>query len=375
MNVLILSCGTGGGHNAAASAIQEELRRRGHSTTTLNPYVLKSEALAQRIDDSYVEMVQKVPSLFGAVYDAGQLYRKLSCRSPVYHANRHMVPVMEQYLSAHHYDAVITTHLYPAEILTNMKHHGIEIPKTIFIATDYVCIPFTEETDCDAYIIPAKDLASDFVRRGLPAEKLYPLGIPTDRVFTEKRSKAEARMRLNLDLNKTTILITGGSMGGGKIRDAINALVSAVSCRPDMELIIVCGKNEALYSELTSLKPDHTLVIGYTEEMACLMQAADLFITKPGGLSSTEAAVCGVPILHTAAIPGCELYNAEYFSSHNMSALCRNPEEVFACAMELLAHPQACARMVECQHTLLDGSAAARICTFVEELASERKSS
>lgn len=374
MNVLILSCGTGGGHNAAASAIQEELRHRGHRTTTLNPYVLKSETLAQRIDDSYIEMVQKVPGLFGAVYDAGQLYRKLSCRSPVYYANRHMVPVMEQYLSAHHYDVVITTHLYPAEILTNMKHHGIGIPKTIFIATDYVCIPFTEETDCDAYMIPAKDLAPDFVRRGLPEEKLYPFGIPTGRVFTEKQSKAEARMHLNLDLNKTTLLVTGGSMGGGKIRDAIHVLVNAVSCRPDMELIIVCGKNEALYSELNSLHPNHTLVIGYTEEMACLLQAADLFITKPGGLSSTEAAVCGVPLLHTAAIPGCELYNAEYFSSHKMSALCRNPEEVFTCAMELLANPDTCARMVECQHTMFDGSAAARICTFAEGLASGERS-
>lgn len=369
MDALILSCGTGGGHNAAARAIQEELQSRGHRASVLNPYDLKSETLAQKINDSYIEMVQKAPGLFGAVYDAGQLYRKLPCRSPVYYANRRMVPVMERYFSTHHYDVVITTHLYPAEILTNMKYHDIEIPKTVFIATDYVCIPFTEETDCDAYIIPAKDLAPDFVRRGLPEEKLYPLGIPTSRVFAEKRSKAEARMRLGLDLNQTTILITGGSMGGGKIRDTINALVEAVSRRPDIKLIIVCGNNKELYHELTSLKPEHTLVIGYTEEMACLMQAADLFITKPGGLSSTEAAVCGVPILHTAAIPGCELYNAEYFSSHNMSVLCHNPEEVSAHALELLSDPEACAGMVQCQHTIFDGSAAARICTFAEKLA------
>lgn len=368
MDALILSCGTGGGHNAAASAIQEELQRIGHRTTILNPYVLKSETLSQKINDSYIEMVQKAPGLFGAVYTAGQLYRKLPCRSPVYYVNRHMVPVMEQYLSAHHYDIVFTTHLYPAEILTNMKRHGIEIPKTIFVATDYVCIPFTEETDCDAYIIPAKDLAPDYVRRGLPEEKLHPLGIPTSRVFAEKRSKAEARMRLNLDLDKTTLLITGGSMGGGKIKDTIDILIDAVSQRSDMELIIVCGNNKELYRELTSPQPNHTVVLGYTEDMACLMQAADLFITKPGGLSSTEAAVCGVPILHTAAIPGCELYNAEYFNSHNMSALCHNPKEIAMRAMELLADSEKCDAMVECQHTMFDGSAAARICDFAEKL-------
>lgn len=369
MDVLILSCGTGGGHNSAARALREELERRGHRAELLNPYDLKSEALAQKINDSYIEMVQKAPGLFGAVYNAGQLYRKLPCRSPVYHVNRHMVPVMAQYFAAHHYDVVISTHLYPAEILTNMKCRGIGLPKTIFVATDYVCIPFTEETDCDACVIPAKDLAPDFAGRGLPKEKLLPLGIPTRRAFAERQSKEQARGQLGLDAEKTTILVAGGSMGGGRIRDPIRALADAVSRRPDVQLVVVCGSNGELYRELTALKPAHTLVIGFTGEMAPLMRAADLFITKPGGLSSTEAAVCGVPILHTAAIPGCELCNAAYFASHGMSVLCREPEEVPARAMELLADPKARARMVERQRAMFDGLAASRVCALAERMA------
>ena len=65
---------------------------------------------------------------------------------------------MEEYLSRNHFDIIITTHLFPAEILTCMKQKGIHIPKTVFIATDYTCIPFTEETECDAYIIPSDKL-------------------------------------------------------------------------------------------------------------------------------------------------------------------------------------------------------------------------
>ncbi len=187
MDALILSCGTGGGHDSAAKAMVQELQIRGYRAAMLNPYILQSETLARRINNMYIAMVRKTPRLFGAVYTAGQLYRKLPCRSPVYYANRRMVPVMQQYLSEHPCDIVITTHLYPAEILTNMKNSGISIPKTIFVATDYVCIPFTEETQCDAYIIPAKDLAPDYVRRGLPEEKLYPFGIPTGRVFAAAR--------------------------------------------------------------------------------------------------------------------------------------------------------------------------------------------
>ena len=147
MDILILSCGTGGGHNAAGSAVAEELMRRGHRATILNPYTLYSEGLAEKINNFYIKPVQKAPTAFGVVYSAGQLYRRLPVHSPVYFANYGMVSRMEEYLSRNHFDVIITTHLFPAEILTCMKKKGIHIPKTIFIATDYTCIPFTEETE------------------------------------------------------------------------------------------------------------------------------------------------------------------------------------------------------------------------------------
>ena len=368
MDALILSCGTGGGHDSAARALLEEMELRGHHATMLNPYTLHSDQLAQRINHFYISMVQKTPRLFGAVYTAGQLYRALPCRSPVYFANRSMVPVMAAYLDEHPVDVVLMSHLYPAEIMTNMKNSGIKIPKTVFVSTDYVCIPFTEETDCDAYITPAPDLTADYVRRGIPGDKLHPFGIPTSRAFSAPRSKAEARAQLRLEEGRKYILITGGSMGGGKIRDAIDSLIGAVADRQDVGLIIICGSNRALFEQLTAAAPRHTVVVGYTDQMAAYMRTADLFITKPGGLSSTEAAVCGVPVLHASAIPGCEMYNAEYFSAHGMSALCTSPHSIAAQALGLLDDPEACARMAECQHALMDGQAAARICSFAEEL-------
>ncbi len=368
MDALILSCGTGGGHDSAAKALLQELQIRGHKADILNPYTLYSENLAQKINNLYISMVQNTPRLFGAVYTAGQFYRKLPCRSPVYFANRRMIPIMEQYLSDHHYDFVMMTHLYPAEIMTNMKNRGIQIPKTIFISTDYVCIPFTEETECDAYIIPAEDLMQDYIHRGIPKEKLYPYGIPVNSVFEKTESKAQVRQRLNLYFEKKYILIAGGSMGGGTIQETIHVLLDGISDRQDMEVIIICGNNKTLYDKLSTLRPQNTIVIGYTKDMAGYMRAADLFITKPGGLSSTEAAVCGIPILHTAAIPGCELYNAEYFCTHGMSNMCRDPKEVLVSAMELLNDQKKSSCMVECQQRVINGNAAANICKLAENL-------
>ncbi len=166
MDALMLTCGTGGGHNSACAAVAEAMAARGHGVRTLNPYTLKNDQVAEVIDKAYILLAQKAPSAFGAVYKLGNAYRELPFPSPVYQINRQMEPVLERYIEEHHFDAIVTTHLFPAEILTNMKRRERNVPRTYFIATDYTCIPFTEETDLDRYIIPAKELTEEFAARG-----------------------------------------------------------------------------------------------------------------------------------------------------------------------------------------------------------------
>ena len=372
MDVLLLSCGTGGGHDAAARAIAEELRRRGHSSQMLNPYTLKSERLAGRIDRLYVGSVQKTPSLFGVVYRLGQLCRKLPFRSPVYHANRLMVPALEEYLEHNNFDAVITTHIFPAMMLTALRRSGVETPVTIHIATDCVCIPFTEDCECDAYVVPAPDLVDAFAGCGLPLEKIYPLGIPVSAAFSLRASRESERARLGLELDTKYVLVSGGSMGGGSIGRAVAALSEAASRRDDTQLLVVCGSNAELFDELHRAAMPNVTPLGYTKDMAAYMRAADLFVTKPGGLSSTEAAVCGAALIHTAAIPGCETYNAEYFSSHGMSRLCDATPEALSAALDLLDDSAARERMRERQRRFVNPYAAADICALAERLSGGR---
>ena len=86
MNILILSCGTGGGHNAAAYAVEEEAKRRGWNVTLMNPYGLCAQGVAQRVDSAYISIAQASPRGFGAIYAIGNAYRRLPWRSPVYFA-------------------------------------------------------------------------------------------------------------------------------------------------------------------------------------------------------------------------------------------------------------------------------------------------
>lgn len=371
MEALILSCGTGGGHNSVGRAVREELEARGHRARMLNPYTLRSKRLARNIDGAYIGLAQRAPKVFGAVYQAGQLYRQLPVRSPVYLANKAMTAVMEEYLAVDPADVVIMPHLFPAEIFTSMRRRGMAVPKTLFIATDYACIPFTEETQCDGYVIPAPDLAQEFEGRGLPGDKLYPLGIPVEAKYRREESREEARRRLGLEPDKPYILMAGGSMGGGGIERAVKALAGELERRGGVGLIVVCGDNEELYGRLRAEVGGETILLRYTEDLAGYMSSCDLFITKPGGLSSTEAAVCGVPILHTAAIPGCETKNAAYFERLGMSRQC-DARQVAQAALELLEDAPARRAMTENQRRCIDPAAAAKICDLAEAMAAEK---
>ena len=114
MEILILSCGTGGGHNSAAFAVQEEFLRRGCGVTLMNPFDLCGGKVAQRVDSAYIDLAQTAPKGFGAVYAIGNAYRRLPWRSPVYFANGLAAEALGAYLRGHPVDAIVMTHLYPA---------------------------------------------------------------------------------------------------------------------------------------------------------------------------------------------------------------------------------------------------------------------
>lgn len=368
MDALILSCGTGGGHDAAGKAVYEEMRRRGHHVTMLNPYTIKSTRLSNRINRIYISIVQHMPKAFGVIYMIGNLYRRLPFRSPVYFVNRAMNSVMKEYFAEHHFDIVIMPHLFPAEIMTNMKLHGMDIPKTMFIATDYVCIPFTEETDCDAYIIPAADLVEDFTRRGIPQEKIHPLGIPTSRRFRSNATREQEKLRLGLDADKKYILVAGGSMGGGNIEKAISKLQGYFSRQKDIGIIVICGSNRKLFQKLNRRASENFIVLEYTDQMDAYMRACHLFITKPGGLSSTEAAVCNVPLLHTSVIPGCESYNARYFARRGMSIEGALTDKMFDVVKRVLTNQYISEKMGMYQRQRINSNAAEDICNLAEQM-------
>lgn len=132
---------------------------------------------------------------------------RLTRKSPVYYVNSRMAKYLRPYLEKENFDAILMPHLYPAETLTYMKRHGFPLPLTLAVMTDYTCIPFWEETDCDYYVIPHEELKEICIKRGIPEEKLLPFGIPVSRRFRLKTNQEKARAYLGFPEGKGCICL------------------------------------------------------------------------------------------------------------------------------------------------------------------------
>ncbi len=370
METLILYCDTGGGHHTAALAMSDELKKRGHHVTMMDPYVLAGKRTASVIGNSYIKLVQHSPKSFGAIYAIGEAYDKLPVRSPVYWANGKLAKAMEQYLQEHSFDCIVMTHTFPAQILAHLNQKERSCFKTLLIATDYTCTPFFEESNCDYYGIPTADLADEFTSKGIPKEKMLAYGIPVRKEFIEAGSKAEMRKKLEWPKNKKYILLSGGSMGAGHLVKAAAVLKKYLELNKEYQLTIICGSNQKLYQQLMEEYDgkERIRILGFTDKMPVYMKAADFFITKPGGLSSTEAAVCGIPIIHLSPIPGCETFNARYFSQHGMGLYVFQPGQELLDALDTLRDSSRGESMVQAQREYISPKAAADYCDVLESV-------
>ena len=312
MKLLILSCSTGGGHNTAAAAISAYFEKMGVENDIVNALDFLPKARAEFISRGHELAYKYAPKLYGAGYRIGE---KLP-QTHLYEQNAKGADELCRVLFSGNYDAVISVHIFAAMMMTELRmSREIMIP-SFFVATDYTCSPGVSEIDADKYFIPHEKLRGEFVQQGIVSEKIVASGIPVKAEFCEKTDKKKARRALGMSEEGRVLLLCCGSMGCGPIR-SIAMRISELLSQED-SLIIVCGSNRQLVKELEFLAGDdiRIKVCGYTDKMSIYMDAADIIITKAGGLSTTEAVMKRLPILYIDAVPGCESRNIEFMTEN-----------------------------------------------------------
>ena len=371
MKVLILSCNTGGGHNSAAKAIKEIFDEKGHTCDITDVLAFGGQKASDLVCDAYIEMVKKTPQLFGKIYKMGNKVGQFNqengkLRSPVYLVNKLYADALEDYIKQNEYDAVVCVHIFAAEAMTNLKKHGrISIP-FYFVATDYYCSPMLEETIPNAIFIAHKDSTFTYLNHGIDKKLLVPTGIPVSQKFLSKKDKSQARAQLGLTNTDQVFLLMSGSMGFGDLIDTTRYIFEHGN--DNTRVIAITGHNEELYKNLESqFKNENRLIlVGFTNQVSDYMDASDVLLTKPGGLSSTEALAKGIAIIHTAPIPGCETENTQFFTEHHLSLCAKEPEDAGRLAVALMNEPFMREQILAAQDHFRCKDSARQIVEFIE---------
>ena len=333
MKVLFLSLPTGHGHNMCAKAAIACLEQKGVECRLLD--------VAEFINPIYSKAISRgflLSARTGILYDSIYRFMELKEPSPKISTTRlinALLPLkLKNFLKVHNPDAIVCTHVFAAQMLTELKRTSkVVTSKTYGIITDFTVHPYWEDTELDYYVLPHELLAHQFVKKGLDKEKILPFGIPVYEKFNKDISKLDARKSLGFE-NKPTILIMGGSMGFGKT-DKMIAELDKLDI--DFQIIAVCGNNSRLKKKIDKLQVNKKVHnYGFVDNVDVLMSASDAIVTKPGGLTTSEALAKGLFIIMPTTFPGQEERNSEFLLANGLAMRASKTFPLEECIYEYL---------------------------------------
>lgn len=359
MRTLILTCNTGGGHNTCAKAIQQVFQSNGTPCEIADSLQFSSNILSRFLSWGHTTMYRHIPGLFRWGYGyAEQHPDTIQEDNLVYKLLSAGAERLCTHIQQGHYGTVICTHVFSGILLAQMLREYPMNLKTAFVATDYTCSPGTAVSSLDLYFIPHETLSAEFEAQGIPRERIVASGIPVGRNFYDRRPNVQAKEALGISPAHSHLLMMCGSMGCGPMEELTGRLQELMD--DEIELTIVCGTNEKLYETLTELtQTDPRIhVQGFVTNMNELMDSADLYLTKPGGLSVTEAAAKQLPMVLIDAVAGCEAHNMRFFVERGGAVTADDPEGLVAGCISLVKNPDHLQAMASTLSSLTEKPAA-----------------
>jgi len=359
MRVLILSANTGGGHNSTANALGEQLQKLNVEYKIADALAYISEKVSDFISKGHSYIYRNMPKLFGM----GYRYEERHSTAFIYSQCAKGAKALQEELEAGQYTAVICTHVFGGLMMTEVKKKTGDPTPCYFVSTDYTCHPGVSDLKMDGYFIPHRMLLGEFVRNGIVADKLFATGIPVNSKFYEEEDKNTVRVELGLPIDKRIVMLSCGSMGCGKMEKSALKLYEELP--QDAALVVLCGNNQKTYDALKPHLGDRLYAVGYTKEMWRYMTAADIYITKPGGLTTSEAIVKRVPMIFINAVPGCETRNYDFLIECGVASGVKKWKRLIGLVNEFLNKPAIPQAQMEAMKEFTPHVAAELICKKV----------
>ncbi len=319
--VLILTTSTGQGHNQAADSIIEAFNNTDFECIK-HDFLVENKILNKIIVLGYQIFASKFPKLYGFFY-------KLTDRNYINKSNTFIfLPIIKKlssYINREKPDIIIGTHPFTVDMVTYLKSKGLNIP-FISVITDFKA-HYTYINDLvDSYITASESTKDYLVSQGIKESIIFPIGIPIKSNFYNKNQEVS----LIRNDGYFNLLLMSGSMGLNNISYVLDELLKN---KNKLRITVVCGNNEHLKNSLLSkTNYNHSNkklhILGFSNDISSLMDYCDVLISKPGGLTSTEAIVKNIPLIIPFAIPGQELDNTEFLISNNYAYSLKEYKEI-----------------------------------------------
>ena len=311
----ILHATAGSGHRSAAMAIASAMSAQDPSATVreVDTLVFASQFYRRSYTEGYNALASRAPRLWGALYSLWSTQRVHRSAGPAREAfDRLALRRLVRVVTRERPDAIVCTHFLPVEALWPIRARGrLSVPLHVVI-TDFTAHPLWAYPHVDRYFVASDEVATELASHGVPRERIEVTGIPVDPRFAHMIGRDVARARLGLEGARPTVLIMGGGGGVGPMTEMARR-VAGLAIRP--QVVVVCGTNVRLQRELSQLSEasaGRVRAIGFTHEVDVLLEAADLVVSKAGGLTCSEALIKRAPLVVFRPTPGQEVRNARY---------------------------------------------------------------
>jgi len=401
-DILVLSCSIGSGHMRASAAF---IRGVGLLDPERECRIVDfpkevSPAVEALLHKAYLDCVKLMPAAYGRMYRMSELraarygtshrvsdaYERLHRISELLAAGYDVTgseapPVprgprkksaalrtVEHLVEETGTGALVAPHFYGAGVLGNYKRQNPEVFAAA-VLTDYVPHPIGIPPNLDLYVV-ADDAAADEVEKlGAPPDRIHPTGIPIDPAFEDAAEAASARRDLlrfpdSEGDDLPVVMVMGGGLGGGHLDVVVTSLLEASAA---MHLVVLCGSNEKSLNHLQGIaakRGSSATFLSFTDRVRDLMAASAVLVTKPGGMSCTEALARGLPQVLINPIPGQEEDNAAAMVRCGAGVMVERTDDVLGATLKILTSPNHRRRMIDATraaHRPHSAEAAARL--------------
>lgn len=366
--ILFLSASVGEGHTAAAQAVCNALESRLPDTRCeiVDSYRYASEVFHRVASNGYIGMVKVLPQLYRFIYDQAERATQVSAFKKWLH--RYTALNLRQYVGRLAPDVVVCTHAFPCGVMSEYKREFPDAPAVVGIVTDFVVHPFWIHRNIDAYAVATSAMRQTLVARGVRPERVTVTGIPIDARFARRDDQRAVRRRLGLAPDQTTLLLMGGGVGIGPLEKAIAAIDRLAH---PFQVVVVVGKNPTLERRLAedAARFAHPVkVVGFVSNVFDYMEAADVLVSKPGGLTSSEALAAQLPLVMLRPLPGQEERNTRYLEAGGAGVRVQTTRELVHALHGLLSNPQELAAMRDRARRLARPAAAGEVADIIRAL-------